>query len=217
MKEITGIKGLRLYTPWVLYYVLKFRTKQQGTQKLTSIFEGIITSKTRINILMRLFLNPDQEAYLRELSKEFSTPPSVIKEELKNLSKVGLLSQKKNGRQIFYRANTTHPLFPELHSMVKKALGMDKILDSIVSRLGMVKIAFLMDDYAKGRDTGIIDLVLVGDIDQKNLQDLVRKTERYIKRKIRPLVLTENEYEHMKTIFDERPILTLWTSLPNSQ
>ncbi len=177
---------------------------------MTNVFNGIITSKTRINILMRLFLNPDQQAYLRELSKEFSTSPSVIKEELKNLSSVGLLSQKPNGRQILYRANTNHPLFPELHSMVKKALGMDRILESILNRLGNLKLTLLIDDYAAGKDTGIIDLVLIGDIDRKNLQDLVQKTERYINRKIRTLVLTEKEYKELEGSLNNRPHIVLW-------
>ncbi len=177
---------------------------------MTSIFDGIITSKTRINILMRLFLNPDQQAYLRELSREFSASPSAIKEELSNLSESGLLNQKRNGRQILYRANTKHPLFPELHSMVRKALGMEQILDSIISRLGSLKLALLIDDYAEGRDTGIIDLVLVGDVDRENLQDLVEKTERYINRKIRYLVLSEAEYQSMKENLEKRPNIVLW-------
>jgi len=184
---------------------------------MTNIFDGIITSKTRINILMRLFLNPDQQAYLRELSKEFSASPSVIKEELKNLSKVGLLFQKRNGRQIMYRANTKHPLFPELHSMVRKALGMDRILDSILNRLGKLKLALLIDDYATGKDTGIIDLVLVGNIDRENLQDLIEKTERYINRKIRTLVLSENEYKSLEGTIKDRPHIALWKADKNDR
>ena len=175
-----------------------------------NIFSGIITSKTRINILMRLFLNPKQRAYLRELSGDFSTSPGVIKEELKNLSRAGLLEQSKNGRQILYQANKKHPLFPELHSMVKKALGMDKILDSIINRLGKLEYALLIGDYAQGKDTGIIDLILVGDIDQFNLTDLVKKTERYIGRKIRTLVLSKDEYKGLEKRLKAKPFVVLW-------
>ncbi len=177
---------------------------------MTSLFSGLITSKTRIKILMRLFLNPDQEIHLRGLADEFGASPNLIRDELKQLAASGLLLNRKNGRQINFKANTEHPLFPELHSMVRKAFGMDKIVDSIVNRLGDLKLAFLLDDYAQGRDTGIIDLVLVGDIDLDNLADLTKKTERYISRKIRTLVLSETEYRELKPLLDKRPRLDLW-------
>jgi len=176
------------------------------------LFSGLITSKTRIRILMRLFLNPEGNAYLRELAEEFAVSPSQVKEELSQLSGAGLLESEKQGRQIHYRANTRHPLFPELHSMVHKALGMDRIIDSVIERLGRLEFAFLLDDYAEGKDTGIIDLGLVGDIDPTNLVDLVGKTERYIGRKIRTLVLSTEEYARIYPILKKRPLLPLWVS-----
>jgi len=177
---------------------------------MLDVFNGLITSKIRARILMRLFLNPDRNAYLRELAKEFEVSPSQIKEELDNLNEVGLLNSEKGGRQINYSANTGHSLFPELHSMVKKAMGMDRILDSIVRRLGNLEKAFVIDDYAEGKDTGLIDLVLIGDINQESLRDVVRKTEKYIQRKIRTLVFTSEEYADNKNLFETRPLLPLW-------
>ena len=159
---------------------------------------------------MRLFHNPKQHAYLRELSNEFGLAPSQVREELRQLNSAGLLSNKKNGRQILYSANTDHPLFQELHSMVRKALGMDRILESIIGRLGDLEKVYLIDDYAEGKDTGLIDLVLVGRIDQTNLSDLVTKTERYIGRKIRTLVLTSEEYQGTQRFLKKRPQLLLW-------
>jgi len=177
---------------------------------LDSFFGGLITSKTRIRILMRLFLNPNQHAYLREMAGEFKVSPSQVREELQHLSDAGLLEHEKSGRQINYRANQQHPLFPELHSMVQKALGMDRILDSIIERLGNLEQAWLLDDYAEGKDTGLIDLLLVGAINQENLEDLVSKTERYIGRKIRTLVLMADEFDRLSPVFSERSMLLLW-------
>jgi DNA-binding transcriptional ArsR family regulator len=166
----------------------------------------------RIQILMRLFLNPDQKSYIRELADEMNASPSQVSEELKKLTATGLLHTEKKGRQINYGANQQHPLYPDLHSMVKKALGMDRILDSILERLGNLKLAFLLDDYAQGKDTGLIDLLLVGDIDRKNLDDLVSKTEKYIGRKIRTLVISETEYTNMDNLFMQKPRVLLWES-----
>ena len=159
-----------------------------------TIFSGLITSRMRIRILMRLFLNPERKAYLRELAEEFGASPSHIKDELDQLSASNLLISKKNGRQVLFSANKDHPIFTELHSMVIKAFGIDQVLESIVKRLGKLKKAILIDDYAEGKDNGIIDLVLIGDIDQGNLLDLKDKTEKHIGRKIRTLVLTADEF-----------------------
>ncbi len=159
---------------------------------------------------MRLFLNPKQHAYLRELAGEFNVSPSQVREELQHLNSAGLLECEKSGRQINYRANKEHPLFPELHSMVQKALGMDRILDSIVERLGNLEEAWLIDDYAEGKDAGLIDLVFVGDINQENLSDLVMKTEQYIGRKIRTLTLRSDEQQALNSLLANRPQFLLW-------
>jgi DNA-binding transcriptional ArsR family regulator len=176
-----------------------------------NVFGGLITSKTRIRILMRLFLNPGNRAYLRELVSEFGSSPSQVRDELQQLSAAGLLTNEREGRQVFYRANDQHSLFPELNSMVRKALGMDQILESIVRRLGDLERAILIDDYAEGKDTGIIDLVLIGDIDQRNLGDLVKKTERYVGRKIRVLSFTADEFDAMQPTLGQRPSFELWS------
>jgi predicted nucleotidyltransferase len=143
---------------------------------------------------MRFFFNPQARSYLRELAKEFEVSTNAVREELNQLKKTNLLISEKNGRQVFYHANTEHSLFPELKSMVSKVMGIDQVIDSIINRLGNLERAYLFGDYAEGKDTGIIDLILVGNINHYHLNDLSRKTERYIKRKIRPLVLSRKEY-----------------------
>lgn len=187
-----------------------FCSKKQN--EMPSIFTGLITSKVRISILMRLFINPEKHAYLRELSDEFGVSPSQVRDELRQLNEAGFLACEKQGRQLNYRADTSHPLFNELNSMVKKALGMDKIVDSIITRLGNLQEAYLLDDYAEGKDTGIIDLLLVGDIDSENLNDLVKKTERYIRRKIRTLTVSYSEIEILNQVLGNRPLLLLWSA-----
>ena len=76
-------------------------------------------------------------------------------------------------------------MFPELKSMVCKVMGVDHVIDDLAGRLGDLERTYLIDDYAEGKDTGIIDLVLVGKIDPYHLDELSRKSERYINRQIR--------------------------------
>ena len=94
--------------------------------------------------------------------------------------------------------------------MVSKVMGIDQVIDGIVTRLGDLERAYLLDDYAEGKDTGIIDLLLVGEVDQYHLNDLSRKTERYIKRKIRFLVLDKVEFNDFQEKLKSRPFLLIW-------
>ena len=177
---------------------------------MDNLFTGLIGSKTRVKLLTRFFFNPETRSYLRELSKEFNVSTNSVREELNQLTKTKLLKSEKNGRSVFYRANTKHPLFPELKSMVAKVMGIDKVIDGVVSRLGDIKSAYIIDDYAEGKDTGIIDLVFVGEINQNHLNDLIKKTESYIKRKIRSLVLTQKEYNNLLPRLKKHPLLLVW-------
>jgi predicted transcriptional regulator len=171
---------------------------------------GIISSKTRIKLLIRFFVNPQAQSYLRQLSKEFNVSTNSVREELNQLTKTRLLKQKKSGRQVIYKANEAHPLCAELRSMVNKTVGIDKVIDGIINRLGDLEMAYLIDDYAEGKDSGILDLLLIGNVDQYHLNDLSRKTERYIDRKIRSLVLSSAEYASFKASLKNRPNLLVW-------
>jgi hypothetical protein len=82
--------------------------------------------------------------------------------------------------------------------------------------LGDLEKAYLIDDYAEGKDTGILDLVLVGNIDQYHLNDLSRKTERYIKRKIRLLVVSREEYQELLPKLKDRPRILIWQAPQNN-
>jgi len=177
---------------------------------MENLFTGLISSKTRIKLLVRFFFNPSTRSYLRELANEFNVSTNSVREELNQLTRTELLTSQKSGRQVFYKANQEHPLFPELKSIVSKVMGIDQVVDGIVTRLGDIERAFLLDDYAEGKDTGIIDLLLVGNIDQYHLNDLSRKTERYIKRKIRTLVLSWEEYKAFEPKLKDVPNILIW-------
>jgi predicted transcriptional regulator len=183
---------------------------------LDNLLSGLISSKTRVKLLMRFFLNPQARSYLRELAKEFNVSTNAVREELNQLTQTQLLKSEKNGRNIFYHANTDHALFPELRSMVQKVLGIDQVIDGIIQRLGNLEEAFLIDDYAEGKDTGIIDILLVGKLDEYHLNDLTRKTERYIGRKIRYVVIDSREAAVFSPALQNRPHILLWASTTSS-
>ena len=182
---------------------------------MTRMLDTLITSKTRIKLLMKFFLNPGTRAYLRALADEFGESTNSVRVELNRLSEAGLLESADEGRTKVYRANTTHPLFPEVQRIVAKTVGLDRLVEQVVSRLGNVELAFVTGDYAKGKDSGLIDLVLVGEIDANYYQSLLSKLEKLIARKIRGLLLQQDEYLRLKSRFDSEPCLIIWDQSKN--
>ncbi len=179
------------------------------------MLDSLITSKTRLKLLMKFFLNPGTSAYLRGLAEEFGESTNSVRVELNRLSKAGFLEAAEaegDGRTRLYRANERHPLFPELQQIVRKVTGIDQVVEQIVSRLGNVELAFITGDYARGVDSGLIDLVLVGEIDRTYLDSLVGKLEEIIRRKIRTLVLSVGELEPLRSRLGASRSLIVWNA-----
>ena len=175
------------------------------------MLESIITSKTRIQLLFRFFMNPERRAYLRELATELGESSNGVRVELDRLEKAKLLESVPNGRTKSFRANIAHPLFNEIHSIVRKSLGIDKVIDEIIMKLGEVRLAFITGDYARGIDGGIIDLVIVGEIRRDFLAMLVQKTEEKLgQRKIRTLVLGDEEFKTLQTTLSHQAVLEIY-------
>jgi DNA-binding transcriptional ArsR family regulator len=175
------------------------------------VLESLVTSKTRIKLLLKFFLNQNMRAYLRELADEFGESTNAVRLELNRLTEAGFLTVADDGRTKLYQANTKHPLFPELHSLVKKYLGIDQLVERVLAKLGSVHLAFITGDYAEGRDLGIIDLTIVGEINRNYLNELIEKTEQMIHRKIRILVLNREEFERLKHQFIKGKALVIWS------
>jgi len=170
------------------------------------VLDTLITSKTRLKMLLKFFTNSASSAYLRGLAEEFGESTNAIRHELNNLSKAGYLVSVEDGRTIRYRANTTHPLYNEVKNLIHKYLGLDKIIENIVSKLGDLKAAYIIGDYAKGKDTGTIELLLIGVIDEEYLNKLVLKAKTLLHRDIK--VTHKLEHDPQEVIL--RDALLLW-------
>ncbi len=175
------------------------------------MIETLISSRTRINLLLKFFLNSKTQAYLRSLESEFGESSNAIRVELNRLEKAGMLESHLDGNKKMFQANIKHPLFKEVHNIVLKHIGLDRVVENVIERLGQVSKVFVVGDFAKGLDSQVIDLVFIGNIDQKYLIQLIDKVEELIKRRIRYLIYEEEEFEQMEK--DDFPVahLLLWS------
>ncbi len=173
------------------------------------MIDTLITSKTRIKLLLKFFLNPENSAYLRGLETELGESSNAIRLELNRLEEADMLRSEQQGNRKLFKVNSMHPLYGEINSIVKKYFGLDMVVEWIAKRLGNLQAVYLGGDIARGKDSDIIDLVLIGEIDQQYLLQLIEKAEKLVKRKIRYLILSTTEFEVYLPKNDE--LLLLWT------
>ena len=121
-----------------------------------------------------------------------------------------MLVPQNRGRTILYNANTDHTLFRDIQSIALKYVGIDRIAANMVQSLGEVQSAYIIGDYAKGVDSGVIDLIIIGEIDQKILRQFIDKTEKLINRKIRSMLLTEKEFNKLNKTLDIKHAFPIW-------
>ncbi|GAB4497611.1 MAG: helix-turn-helix domain-containing protein [Saprospiraceae bacterium] len=174
------------------------------------MIDALISSKTRIKLLLKFFLNSNTTAYLRSLESEFGESSNGIRLELNRLENAGLLSSESEGNKKIFRANTSHPLFNEIHNIVIKHIGLDQVIENVIQRLGNVQRVYLIGDFSKGTDSQIIDLILIGDFDKTYLTTLVEKAEKIIGRKIRYLIYDNDEAATIDWKQYEPTPLLLW-------
>ncbi|MFK8102532.1 MAG: ArsR family transcriptional regulator [Saprospiraceae bacterium] len=180
------------------------------------MLDTLISSKTRIKLLLKFFLNSNTTAYLRSLESEFGDSTNAIRLELNKLERAGMLSSHLNGNKKMFRANVGHPLFSEIHSILLKYVGFDRIIENVIERLGDVEKVYVVGEFAKGLDSQIIDLIFIGDIDTAYLINLIDKAEDLVKRKIRYLNYSEQEFKEIDwNKYDPKPLL-LWSKTINS-
>lgn len=172
------------------------------------MLSSIITSKTRVKLLLKFFLNSDTKSYLRNLEQEFGESTNAIRVELNRLESADLLYAEIKGNRKYFRANTNHPLYKEINTIVKNFVGIDKLIERVINLIGNLETAYITGDLARGIDSQIIDLVLVGkNIDTSYIEQLLSKAENILERKIRYLILTDNQ---MTDYFKNKPVLLIW-------
>jgi len=168
----------------------------------------LVTSKTRIKLLVKFFLNSTTRSYLRDLEAEFGESTNGIRVELNRFEEAGMLTSAFEGNKKIFRANTKHPLFGDIHNILLKYTGIDQVIENVLNRLGGLQQAWLIGDFARGRDSKIIDLLLVGEnINLDALLGYIAKAEELIERKVRYLLLTPEEAKNIETDYPERLLL----------
>ena len=149
------------------------------------MLDTLITSKTRIRLLVKFFINAANAGYLRGLALEMDENTNAIRKELNNLSKAGYIIRNNTDNKVLYRANTAHPLVGTLQELISKYRGLDKIIYQVLKRMGNVSRIFVIGNYAQGIDSGTIEIIIEGPkLNNEYLLQLIPKIENAINKKV---------------------------------
>jgi predicted nucleotidyltransferase len=175
------------------------------------MINALITSETRIKLLRKFFLNSRTKAHLRGLESEFGESSNAIRIELNRFEEAGLLHSLRDGNKKVYQANQDHPLFGDIHSIIMKEAGIDRVIDKVIHRIGNLICVYLTGDFARGKDSPVIDLILVGeDIDREYLARKVLQAEELVGRKVSYVVLHPDEADCHLMKLKKSDLLPLW-------
>ena len=123
--------------------------------------------------------------HLRGLAEEFGESTNSIRKELNNLSEAGLLIKSEDKNRVDYQANPNHSLFTNLQDLIQKYLGLDKLIFAVLERMGKVSQIALVGDYARGIDSGRIEVQITGDqLKEDYLENLSSKLKTLIDKEV---------------------------------
>lgn len=159
----------------------------------------IVSSRVKAELLRLLFGLALPELHLRELVRQSGLSLSTVQQELRRLTRVGLVIARKDGNRVYYRANPDHPAFRDLCSLVLKTDGLVGVLQPALQTPD-ASVAFVFGSIARG-ETGAasdVDLMVIGSLGLRRLTSLLSGMTDRLGREINPHVLSPEEFVERK-------------------
>jgi predicted nucleotidyltransferase len=154
--------------------------------------------KTRRAVLAKLFMEPEREFRLRELSRLTGISAGSVQHELRQLVGAEIVRRDEERDLVTYRANRACPVFEELQGLVAKTSGIAELIrDALRKAAGRIRLALVYGSVAKGvnRSRSDVDVLVVGSLSFEKLMLLLRPVEERIGREISPRLFSEKEFK----------------------
>jgi DNA-binding transcriptional ArsR family regulator len=196
----------RLRTKHPLEYIRNMRIILRMLRK--SPLLDVLLTKTKQEILSATLLQPERSWYLVELARHLRVQPSSLQRELKQLTEVGILKRQQNGNRVYFEADKTCPVFPELAQILFKTVGVAEVLQKTLEPLqDQIDLAFIYGSIAASAEGSIsdIDLMIIGSAPLSRIAPLLRDLERQLGRPVNPTVYGRNEF--MQRVQEENHFL----------
>jgi predicted nucleotidyltransferase len=173
---------------------------------IMTILAEIVSSKVRAEILRLLFADSTKEIHMRELARISGMAIGTIQTELKKLTRLGLVTSRRDGNRLYFRAHKTHPLYPDIRNMVIKTTGLADVLRLALGKSNRIQWAFIFGSFARNEESAEsdIDILIIGELGLRGATRLLFEADAadMISREINPYVLTAQEFRKRKAAGD---------------
>ena len=162
------------------------------------MLEFFITSKTKRKILRWFLTHQNEKFYLREVVKLVQEPYNAVRRELQHLERAGLLISNKSANLKYYEANKNFLLYPELKRIIYLTNALGDNLREKLDKISSIELAFIYGSTAKDEDvkTSDIDLLIVGEIDEKEFHKFISEIEKDLRREINYVIMSSDEFNN---------------------
>ncbi len=160
----------------------------------------LLSSRVKAEVFRLLFATAGQELHGRELARRSKLNEATVRQELQKLSRLGIVEARRSGNRTYFRANTLHPLYPDIRNLVLKTSGLVDVLRGALTDPG-VQFAFVFGSIADGTEkaTSDVDLMVLGSIRLRELTGLLAESVATLGREINPHILTPKEFSRRRT------------------
>lgn len=138
---------------------------------MSSVLKSLFSSQTRVKLLSTFLLHPEEEYFIRELTRLLHEQINSIRRELENLRGIGLVKARHKNRKKYYKVDTEFPFYPDLHNLFSKAVHGESPLVSGLKNLQNTRLVLLAGSFCQSDSK--VDLLIVGDVGKEALETLL--------------------------------------------
>jgi DNA-binding transcriptional ArsR family regulator len=155
----------------------------------------LLSSQGRAEIFRLLFGPVSRELHGRELERQTGLSDATVRQELKKLTRLGVVEARQDGNRTYYHANVAHPLYPDIRNLVLKTSGLTEGLREALGETD-IQLAFVFGSIASGAEKAAsdIDLMVIGTLTLRQLGTRLSGLATKFGREINPHVLTPAEF-----------------------
>lgn len=162
------------------------------------MLKKIFGSGARVKLFQQFLLNPEEEFFIRELTRILDEQINSLRRELENLEKIGLLKSKERNRKKYYHVNPHFPLLHELTSIVRKTKDEYQVFLKKLSKLGNIDVLILSGQFVQKES---VDLFIVGEVNKSELELFLDET--FVDQEVTYSLMTREDFLYRITLKDK--------------